>query len=248
MENRPVIAFSAFSPAPGASVEDYERQLKWDRVVYPSVVMSIPQVIGLDYYYIIKQNLQYPDRVSISHYKNLGDWRESIASTQRTDLGNEFRSWIDRGVLDYIWSAAYSLMHSLRGKPIFSGKNEDTRINDAPIIHIEGYNLLPEEREKYIKWFGEYGSEMLLQYLRTLPGLAGYDLYHHTGLRMREFATELDYPELLSIIYFDNVQAHDYFFRSPELEGFYKAMRNALPRRLSYKWFVEYQMIDTHRK
>ena len=87
-----------------------------------------------------------------------------------------------------------------------------------------------------------------MQILKVLPGVAGYDWYQHTGMRMREYATELDYPELLSIIYFDNIKAYDLFFSSPELDRFYKVLRGVLPRRMSYKWFVQYQLVDTHRK
>jgi hypothetical protein len=248
MENRPAISFTGISPNPGARAEDLERQQKWDNVAYPSVIMSIPAVAGLDHYYNIRQNLQYPDRLSFSHYKTLKDWQDSATSQQRVALGVEFKSWIERGTLDYIWSATYTLLKSFRSRPVFSDTNEDTRIENAPVMQLEAYRFTPEERDKYVKWFGDNGRSILEPLFLKVLGFAGYDWYEYTGLRMRDYASELEYPELLSALYFENSKSREDFLRSPELVDFHKALRRVIPRRLGYQWHVQYELYYTRRK
>ncbi len=248
MENRPIVAFTGISPTPWARAEEYERQRKWQDEAYPTLIMTIPELIGLEQYSIVKENLEYPYHVSTSHYKSLKDWKTQSTGQQRTALGTEFKSWVDRGVIDYVWSSVYSLVQSFRSKPSFSDKNEDTRIENAHIMHLEAYRFSEEEHEKYVKWFTEYGITIFMPLFMKLPGLAGYDLCKNTGLRLRDFIGELEYPEYLSIIYFENIKAYDEYSKSPELAGFYKAIRGVIPHRLNYKWYVQYQLDYSHRK
>jgi heme-degrading monooxygenase HmoA len=248
MENRPAIMFTGLSPALGANPEDLMRQRKWESAAYPGVIMSIPEVTGLDQYAILRENPQYPDWFSISHYKSLQEWKNSANSHQRAALGIEFKSWIDRGTLDYVWSATYTMLKSFRSRPVFFETNEDTRIERAPVIQLEAYRFTPEERDKYLKWFGAFGRALLQPIFRQITGFVGYDWYEYTGLRMREYATEIEYPENISISYFENIKAYQDWLRSPELVDYHKALRSVIPRRLSYQWYVQYELYFTRRK
>jgi hypothetical protein len=146
-----------------------------------------------------------------------------------------------------MWTAAYALMKSFRSKPVFSSDNQDTRIENAPIIHLEAYRLSAEEKEKYIRWFNDFGCPVFIPLVMKLPGVARYDWYQDTGLRTRD-GGGFEYPEYLSIIYFENLKAYEDFAKSPELAGFQKSIRSVIPSRLEYIWHVQYQLEKSFRK
>lgn len=247
MGNRPAINFGARSPAPGADAEAYGRYRKWWLEVYSQILIKSPKMLGNDHYQIVRVNLEYPEMIMINHYKNLEDMRTHWASSESAITNKEVDSWRERGIIEQIWSAAYALMRSFRSSPASTG-NEDTRIDNAPIMHMEAYRLSPEEQERYAKWFYEYGPPIFIPLFMKLPGLKGYDFYEDTGLRRRQDARELKNPKYLSIIYFESMKAYEDFIKSPELAGFHKAMRSVFPRGLKYEWYVQYQLIQSRRK
>jgi heme-degrading monooxygenase HmoA len=81
-----------------------------------------------------------------------------------------------------------------------------------------------------------------------LPGLMGYDWYEDTKLRRTKEIRELNYPEYLSIIYFENLKAFEDFEKSPELVALQKSMRSVFPRGLNLQWHVQYELIKSFRK
>ena len=208
--------------------------------------MKIPEVTGYDSYQITRENPDYGIRAAIIHYKNLRDWKAARETSEGKAIMGEIESWRERGVRDQIWSAAYALIKSFRSKPVFSSDNQDTRIENAPIMHLEAYRLSAEEQEKYLKWFNDFGCTVFMPLFLKLPGLAGYDWYKDTGLRTRP--GQWEYPEYLSIIYFENLKAYEDFVKSPELAGFQKSIRSVIPRRLGYIWYVQYQLTHSLRK
>jgi hypothetical protein len=139
-------------------------------------------------------------------------------------------------------------VRSFRSKPVFSDSNEDTRIENAPFLHLEAYRLSREEQNKYVKWFNEFGIPIFMPLFMKIPGFGGYDWYNNTGLRLRDFVAESEYPEYLSVMYFESIKQYDEFLISPELAGFYKAMRSVLPNRLIYSWYTQYQLFQSWRK
>ena len=186
MENRSIINLSSRSPTPGTDVTVYERYVKWTNEVYAPLQMKIPEVTGIDYYQITRENPEYGARAGVGHRKNLHDWKVSMESSEMKAIVGELASWTERGITDQMWSAAYALIKSFRSKPVFSSDNQDTRIENAPIMHLEAYRLSAEEQEKYLKWFNDFGCPVFMPLFLKLPGLAGYDWYKDTGLRTRE--------------------------------------------------------------
>jgi hypothetical protein len=248
MENRAVISFLGDSPAPGADSDAFERYRQWGTEARTPLIMTIPEVIGLDLYQIVSENMEYPQSISISHYKSLSEWKNSAASSQRAALGDDFKLWIDRGVIDYVWSATYVLIKGYRNKSWFSSNNQDTRIENAPIVYLQAYRMTVDEQEKYFKWFTEYGCTIFMPLFIKMPGLVGYDCYEYSGLRLRDYIVETEYPRYLSIIYFENMNAYDNFVGSPEFTGFRKSMRTIFPRGLNIKWHVQYHLVKSLRK
>lgn len=247
IENMPAIALNSRSPAPGADARDYERYVKWMLDVYGPMLTNIPEVAWIDGYQIVRENPEYPDNVSVQHYKTLKGWRAYATSSEGATIQKETTSWIERGIAEAIWAPAYALVQSFRSKPAFSKSNEDTRIENASIMHLEAYRLSAEEQEKYVKWFEGYACPVFMPLFIKLPGLMGYDWYEDTGLRRRH-TRESEYPKYLSIVYFENMKAYESFAKSAELAAFQKAMRSVFPFGLNYKWYVQYQLTKSWRK
>jgi heme-degrading monooxygenase HmoA len=250
MENRPVIVLSGRSPTPGANPEVYQRYLKWQTEVYHPLVLKSSALTGIDNYQKIRETPQYPARITILHYQNLNDWRAYGNSPEFSAITQEQRSWVERGILDFIWFPVYGLIQSFRSQPFLVGGNGNTKIENAPFMHMEAYRLSPEEEEKCINWFNEYGCSVFMPLFMKIPGLMGYDRYEITALRRagREYIEEMEYPRYLSLIYFENQKFFEDFEKSPELAGYLKVLRSVLPRRLKYDWYVQYQLVMRLRK
>jgi heme-degrading monooxygenase HmoA len=248
MENAPVISINAFSPAPGADSEVYERYEKWALEVYGPLTLKIPEALGIDYYKIVKENTEYPFNVVLAHYRNIKDCSAYASSGEGTAIQQELRSWEERGILEMVWYPVYSLLKGFRSKPRPSSGYETTMIENAPILYFEAFRLSQEEQEKYYKWFNDYGCNIFMPLIMKLPGLLGYDWYEDTGLRRRQDIRELEYPKYLSIIYFENIESYEAYEKSPELAALQKSMRNVFPRGLNLKWHVQYQLEKSWRK
>jgi hypothetical protein len=227
----------------------YERMRKWSDEVYFTLHRSNSQVLGSDRYQIIHENPEYGTYVNIRHYKNLQDWKDVTTSSESNAIVSEMESWRKRGINDMIWTAAYALIKSFRNKPVFTSDNLDTRVQNAPITHLEGYRMTAAEWEKYLQWFSDFGYSVFMPLFLKLPGLVGYDWYKDTGLRFGLHEEEgWEYPPYLSIIYFETIEAFENYAKSPELAGFQKSIRGIVPRRLGYTCFVQYKLLGSWRK
>lgn len=249
MENTPAINFAGVSPAPGTDVDVWDRYEKWLREVYlPLLTSKIPGATGADRYWIIKQNFLYPSRVTIRHFQNLNMWKNSNTLPERIATEQELATWVKRHVIDYVWSTSYILTKSFRNELSGAPGLERTKIENAPVMHIEAYRLRPEEEGKYVQWLNDYGFNVLIPLFLGLPGLRGYDYYKHTGLKGISDVREWEYPSYLSIVYFENIEAFENYEKSREFTAFQKALRNVFPNGLNLKWYVQYQLIQSWRK
>ena len=247
MENAPVIMMSFGSPTPGTDVELYERFEQWVIEVYIPMRMKFVERMGTDFCQIIQESFEYPRNGTVSHYKNLDSWENSQKTQERNAVMEEIRSWQNRGVMEQIWSPVYELERSFRGDQKLEGDRVDTRIADAPIMHLEGYRLSSIEQKKYENWLAEHGYNVFIPLFVKLPGIRGYDTYKITGSRFVE-AREIEYPSHLSIVYFENLKAYEDYARSRELMVFQKALRSVFPLGPNVKWHVQYQLVKSWRK
>jgi hypothetical protein len=249
MENAPVINVGGASPAPGADIDVWNRYENWLCEVYlPLLTSKIPGATGADRYWIIKENPLYPSRITIRHFQNLKMSENSNKLPERIAVEEEMATWVKRHVIDYVWATSYILIKSFRSEPSDSPGVGDTKIENAPIMHIESYRLRPEDEEKYVKWLNDYGFNVLIPLFVGLPGLKGYDCYKHTGLKGISEVREWEYPPYLSIVYFENVEAFENYEKSRELVAYQKALRNVFPNGLNLRWYVEYQLVRSWRK
>jgi len=249
MENAPAINIGGTSPAPGADIDAWNRYENWLCEVYlPFLLLKIPGATGADRYWIIKENSLYPSRITIRHFQNLKMWENSHKLSERIAVEEEMATWVKRHVIDYVWATSYILIKSFRSEPSDAPGVKDTKIENAPIMHIESYRLRPEDEEKYVKWLNDYGFNVLIPLFVGLPGLKGYDFYKHTGLKGISEVREWEYPIFLFILYFENVEAFENYEKSREFTAFQKALRNVFPNGLNLRWYVEYQLVRSWRK
>ena len=249
MENMPAINFAGTSPAPGTDIDVWDRYEKWYREVYlPLLTSKIPGATGADRYWITKQNCLFPSRVAVRHFQDLSAWENSNKVPERIAIEGDMANWIKRHVIDYVWSTSYVLIKNFRSETSGPVSGRDTKIENAPFMHIESYRLQPEEEQKYVKWLNDYGFNVLIPLFVGLPGLKGYDCYKHTGLKGLTEVREWEYPTYLSMIYFENIEAFENYEKSRELIAYHKALRNIFPNGLNLRWYVQYQLMQSWRK
>jgi len=249
LENAPVITLRFISIVPGANIEAWERFNKWFAEVYgPMLFMKTRGATGNDFYRLIGDTPEYPQMGSFSHRENLSLWKAATETTEIVSVQNEFIAWEKRGVIESIWSAVYELIKSYRSDPALSGQKEDTRIENAPIMHLEAYRLSPENQGKYFNWFAEFGCKIFIPLFLRSPGLKGYDWFKFTGLARSKEVRDLEYPAYLSVVYFENIKSFEDFTKSPEQVAFQKALRTGFPRGLKYEWYVQYELTNSLRK
>jgi heme-degrading monooxygenase HmoA len=248
MGNAPVINMSFYSETPGADEDTVQRYYNWSVEVYQPMMMKVNGVTGIDRYILVRKSPDYPLNGVISHLKSIVDWGNSLKSPERTAIGEDLNSWVKRGVREGIWSAAYELVQNFRAGTASQRGKKDTKIENAPVMHLEAYRMPNEEQEKYNKWFNEYGSRVFIPLFMKTCGLKGYDYLKYSGFGPVNQARETEYPQYLSVLYFEDVKAFEHFQESPEQVSFQSALRNVFPFGLNYKWYVQYQLVKSWRK
>ena len=137
MENRPTIAFSGIIPAPGVDTETYTRFENWMAEVYLPLHITVPGRIGIDTYNIVTKRPEYPSLLSILHGRNIQLGDASITNPERIAVANELNAWVKRRVIVYFWVNRYEMVKSFRSEQAQERSKEDSRIDNAAILHIE---------------------------------------------------------------------------------------------------------------
>jgi hypothetical protein len=248
MENAPVIGVSGRSNTPGADPALWERYQKWLTEVNIPIRLKNPGVTGVDFYHIIEERPEYPSRIITIHFDSVKAVEDDRENPNLLALANDLSTWTSRRVLSALWSVRYVLRRGFRSKPVDTGVKEETKIENAPFMHIEAYHLPPEERDKYTRWMNDYAFNSFVPLFLRLPGLKGYDCYQSTSTKSVVQTREWEYPGFLSILYFDQKKSFDDYTKSPELLAFQKAIYNVFPNGLNLKWYVQYQLVKSWRK
>jgi hypothetical protein len=114
-----------------------------------SVVMRVPQRREVDFYQIVRESPLFPSILPILHYENYAGWEEARKNPEAQSISNEMSIWMKRRIIDFTWSAVYQLVKSYRSDSSNSEDQLDTRIENAPFLHLEAYRLTMEDSEKY---------------------------------------------------------------------------------------------------
>ena len=248
MENARVITINGGSRHPGADHEAYERFLKWEQEVYGPVAMRVPQRREVDIYQVVRESPLFPSNLPIFHYENYTGWEEARKNPEAISVSNDNANWIKREIYDYSWSAVYKLIKSFRSEGSNTEEKPDTRIENAPILHLEAYRLSVEDLEKYDKWFIDYCAHVFIPLFMKQAGLKGYDYFRYVGVSVNYENLQQEYPACLSAIYFENIKDFENFEKSNDLEACKKTLRDIFPRGPSYQWYVQYQLVKSWRK
>jgi hypothetical protein len=233
---------------PGAETEVWERFRKWQHEVYGSVIMRVPQRKGVDYYQNVDESVLFPDVLGIIHYENYSGWEEARKNPEAQAISNENRSWMKRRIINFTWSAVYQLVKSYRSESSNSVERPDTRIENAPILHLEAYKITTVDSEKYNKWFSDYCSSVFIPLFIKQAGLKGYDFFKYNGVSVFHNAFEKEYPAYFSAIYFENIQVFKNFEKSNELAVCKRTLFDLFPEGLKGEWYVQYQLTKSWRK
>jgi len=247
MENAPIINLSFLNPAPTGDEETFRRFINWNAEVYFPLLMKITGITGIDYVNIVKKNPQYPMIGAIHHYETIMAYEASRKSPERKAVIEEINAWNKRGVREGVWSVIYELERSFRFGSA-SPFNKDTKIDKAPIMHLEAYSMTQQEHEAYNKWFSEYGGKVFIPLFMKKCGLKGFDYYKYSSVTPALEAKEAEYSSYISILYFEDMKAFELFEESSEQLSFQSALRNIFPLGLNYKWYVQYQLMKSWRK
>ena len=202
---------------------------------------------GFDIYRCLLDTPEYPRICMVSHRESLRSWKEATDTPEMKSVQSELSSWQKRGVMESTWSSVYQLIKSFRiGQS--SEEKPDTRIENAPIMHLEAYDLTMDNQETYAEWYSEYGLKVFVPLFMNIPGIKGYDWYKYTGLQRSTEIRDHDYPPYLSIIYFDNLDSFEKFKKSQEQRAYQKALRMTFPLGIRYEWYVQYELTNSQRR
>jgi hypothetical protein len=247
--NAPVITVSGFSRYPGVDPAVWDRFVKWSAEVYSPLMMRWPARKGIDIYQIVNESPLFPFLFIINHHENITTQQAAVKMPEMVDIYKDMTDWQKRRVPDRMITAGYQLVQSFRGVTPLPGEKTDTRIENAPFMHVEAYELFTENQEKYNQWFTEYGINVFVPLFMQQAGIKGYDYYRRTEFQLKSMnLLETEFPAYLSIIYFENSQAFETDDKSPELVAFNKTMHSIFPLGLNFRWYVQYQLLQSWRK
>jgi hypothetical protein len=247
MENAPVININFINIAPSVDEDTAGRYEKWVKEAYMPIIMKTVEITGADRYALVRSSREYPSMGVVRHYGNMVTFENYSRTSVNKDINEDLNAWSKRGVREGAWSAAYELVHGFRAGASFQGEIKDTKIENAPLMHLEGYRMSLEEAERFNKWFDTYSRVFMPLFIKNC-GLKGYDYFKYSGLAPAVSAKETEYPSHISILYFENIEAFEHFDRSSEQSSFQSALRTIFPLGLNYKWYVQYRLTQSWRK
>jgi heme-degrading monooxygenase HmoA len=250
MENAPILSIWGSCLFPGADPDARARYINWIRNVYMPELIKTPGGLGIDLYHIVRESPeQYPSNISVSHLENILAVENALFKIpENINILRDVYSWQKRGINEAVWGTNYILIKGFRNTLTLPSSKQDTRIENAPVIHLEAYRLSSGDADNYNKWFIDYAFNIFIPLFMKLPGIKGYDYLKDTGVRYPTELRESEYPTYLSVVYFENLEAFENYEKSSELATLRKNLRNIFPQGLNYKWFVQYQLVQSWRK
>jgi hypothetical protein len=141
----------------------------WFNEAYAPVFMTIPAMLGIDRYLVIKENPFYPRNIVLYHRQNLQAVQEEISNPDRMAVVRDINTTFKK--IEWVWyRKGYELIKSFHS----SGQNgEDTRVDNACVMHLEVPRLSPEQEEKFNEWFVLWAYPVYIPILIRILGKAG---------------------------------------------------------------------------
>lgn len=245
MENAPVLTISARTVPP----EIEEHYNKWYGAAYGPIFIKLPGARGIDRYKIIKANYIMPNELGLYHNENLEAQKKRSSHADRTAVIRD--SAITFHQIQRFWSNTYELMRSFRNDSLARETNENTVVDDAPIIHIEGYKIPESEYGNYEQWFNKWASQIYLPLILNIPGVKACNFFRLIDYKdpvLGDYRfVELDMPRFTSIIYLESLESMNNFNQSKEFGAFRGSLELGFPDSLKILWDTEYQLFASYR-
>jgi hypothetical protein len=248
MENIPLISLVGFNYR-FESAERRERYFKWSEAVYIPFRLKNPGMMEYSRYQIIEKNPDYPEGLTLQHFTNQTAYNFRLQNPENVDVTRDMRTgW----GTEWLWYGLYRLLKTARRDTALPGKpNAATQIVNAPLLHIETLDLDPKEYDKYARWFNNSGAEIFASLFMETTGMMGWDFCEFTGVTDEKYPDLFKvktYPKYLLLSYFPSPEDFAGFEKSPSLAAFKRAVKQILPEGVFYKWYVQYQAWETHRR
>jgi len=247
MENAPVITFAGRT-VPTALEEKYNM---WRVGAYNPLFMKMPGMKGLDDYTILKKTLELPGLLSIYHNGCDFETRKKVVPADKGNLDIARDQRVTFKSIMWFWINVYELMGSLMNSQGLVETKEDTVVDGAPVIHIEGYKLPASEHVKFDNWLNVLASRIYIPLLLKVPGVKASNFFRLMDYRALSYNwahfVEPNMPPFISITYFENAASLDGFNQSVELAAFRHDMALEFSSNLKTVWNTEYQLFSSHR-
>jgi len=244
MDGAHIISITAFEFQ--TTAEDQKKYLKWRDGAYAPMLVSTHPFLGIEHYQIVKENADYPSTLTIRYNRNLEEHYDLMRTPEYIAYRKDLEaSW--GGKYKRRWQALYQLIKRLKNETLLFDKNKDYTPENAPVILLYGASLSSDDWEKYHVWFNDWGYPVYLPVLLKVPGVIEYDRCWLSNIRsgltpIPGITENPNYPQDLSIIYFENLKAYQNFEKSREFAAFNKTLAAEFPNGLNLKWNVVYRL------
>jgi hypothetical protein len=214
------------------------------------MLMNSGYYLGIDRAVPIGDRLTSHQRLTINYFKDLENWLAYTASPEQDayikDIYTTWGGKFERSVSTYFVVRRLKSLQSIQiDKGDIVDKNtylKEFPVDNGPVVLLKGLALNTDDWEKYHAWVNEWGYKIYIPLLLKVPGLIEYCRYWISNF-IRDGAVvkpgitlNAEYPQDLSIIYFENLKAYQNFQKSKEREAYDKNLAAAFPNGLKYKW------------
>jgi len=239
---------------------DREKYNKWHEGAYSPMFVSTKLQLASEHYQVFKEEPEYPSYVALAYYENLEDFlemrRTAEFSAMRKDVAE---TW--KGRVKTRWYNVYQLVKRLTSDAAVFDKNRVYAPDKAPVTLLYGVCLSAGDWKKYCEWFDEWGYPVYTPLLIKVPGVTEYSRWWLSNIRFSQptspsgqpsgvifpqpgVTEDSNYPQDLSIIYFEDFEAYQTFEKSREFAAFKKNLLNEFPNGLNNKMNVVYRLIS----
>jgi len=249
MDNTHILGLSAFD---FQNAEDRGKYIKWRGGAYAPMLISKTPYTGIEHYQVVEEKPDYPFTFTLTYFKNLEDRLDAVCTPEYVAYQKDLAaSW--GGKYKNTWRTLFQLVKRMNNETLTYDKNRNYSPESAPVILLYGAVLSPDDWEKYHNWFNDWGYTIYIPVLLKVPGVIEFSrlwLSNTPGKSTpRPGVTENpEYPQDLSIIYFENLKAYQNFEKSREFAAFRKTLAAEFPNGLNYKWNVVYRLTGRYTK
>ena len=245
MENAPVLTISGRQIPP----EIEEHYNKWYDAAYGPIFVKIPGSRGIDRYKIIRKNYILPNTLDLYHNENLEAQKKRSAHTDRMAVIRDSATTFHQ--IRRFWYSTYELIQSFKNDSSRHQPVQNTIVENAPIIHIEGYKIPETEYGKFELWFNKWASQIYIPLLLKIPGVKECNFFKLIDFKDPAYASvrfvETDIPRFVSITYLESPESFDNFNQSKEVGAFRGSLELGFPDSLKIVWDTEYQLFASYR-